>query len=56
MTTTEHLLPAHDTIQRTGAVPNWTENLLFVMYDSDADLAGWAHRSRCRPSALSSRR
>jgi hypothetical protein len=46
MTTTEHLLPAHDTIQRIGTVPNWTENLLFVMYDSGAGLAGWAHWSR----------
>jgi len=45
---TELLDPARDVIQRIRAQPNWSENLLFVMYASPgADgLAAWAHWSR----------
>jgi hypothetical protein len=46
--TEEHLDPARDAIQRIREQPNWTENLLFVMYAAPgADgLAAWAHWSR----------
>jgi len=46
MTSTDHLVPAHDAIQRIRGLPNWSENLLFVMYNSGAGIAAWAHWSR----------
>jgi hypothetical protein len=48
MSTALEVAPARDLMQPIGRTPNWSENLLFVMYGrtGSAAPAGWAHWSR----------